>query len=121
MALREINQGSDTLVLRINQILDFTTDVSTASWADIDGDGCTIAGAGPASGLTRTGTCIDTSAMTVTTAATGTIGSDGSPLFDLTFATLLPNAVTGPEAPLGATCTTPPVINFTGLATRCIP
>ena len=114
------NQPGDTPILVVPQILDFTTDVSTASWTDLDGDGCSIAGAGPSSGLTRTGSCINTGAMTVTTAATGTIGSAGSPLFDLTFATLLPNALSGPTAPMGATCTTPPTINFTGVATRCI-
>jgi hypothetical protein len=112
--------GTDTLILVVPQILDFSTDVSTASWSDIDGDGCSIAGAGPAAGLTREGVCIDTGAMTVSTAATGTIGSNGSPLFDLTFATLLPNSLSGPAPSLGATCATPPVINFAGLATRCI-
>lgn len=114
------NQGTDTPVLIVPQILDFTTDVSTASWTDIDGDGCSIAGAGPAAGLTRTGACINTGAMTVTTAATGTIGSNGSPLFDLTFATLLPNSLSGPAAPMGAVCASPPLINFSGLASRCI-
>lgn len=112
--------GGDTLILQIPQILDFTTDISTASWSDIDGDSCSIAGAGPAAGLTRTGICIDTSAMTVTIAATGTIGSAGSPLFDLTFAALLPNGFSAPTASGGATCDTPPIVNFTGAATRCI-
>lgn len=114
------NPPADTLVLEIPQILDFTTDVTTARWSDIDSDGCSIAGAGPPGGLTRTGICIDTTAMTVTTAAAGTIGSAGSPLFDLTFATLLPNALSGPIASGGATCDPRPVINFTGDATRCI-
>jgi hypothetical protein len=112
--------GVDTPILVIPQILDFTSDTSTAHWSDIDGDTCSIAGAGPATGLTRTGTCVDIAAMTVTTVATGTIGSDGSPLFDLTFATLLPNSITGPEPLGGATCEIAPVINFTGDATRCI-
>ena len=112
--------GADTQILLINQNLDFTTDVSTSSWSDIDSDGCSIAGAGPAAGLTRTGVCLDLGANTVTTAATGTIGSDGSPLFDLTFATRLPNAISGPAASGGATCPSPPAVNFTGTATRCI-
>ena len=115
------NAGTDTLILVVPQTLDFTTDVSTSSWQDIDGDGCSIAGAGPAAGFTRTGICINTGAMTVTTAATGTIGSNGSPLFDITFATRLPNSISGPAALLGATCPSPPIINFAGSATRCIP
>jgi hypothetical protein len=64
--------------------------------------------------------CLDLGADTVTTAATGTIGSDGSPLFDLTFATLLPNMISGPAASGGATCAVPPPVNFAGTATRCI-
>jgi hypothetical protein len=113
--------GTDTDILLINQNLDFTTDTSTSSWSDIDGDGCSIAGAGPAAGFSRTGACLDIGGGTVTTAATGTIGSDGSPLFDLTFATLLPNTVSGPAASGGATCPSPPTVNFAGPATRCIP
>jgi hypothetical protein len=115
------NPGTDTDILLINQNLDFTTDTTTSSWSDIDGDGCSIAGAGPAAGFSRTGVCMNIGAGTVTTAATGTIGSDGSPLFDLTFATRLPNNVSGPAAFGGATCASPPVVNFTGMATRCIP
>jgi hypothetical protein len=43
------------------------------------------------------------------------------PLFDLTFATRLPNSISGPMALVGASCPSPPVINFAGSATRCIP
>ena len=118
--------GADTDILLIDQNLDFTTDVSTSSWSDIDGDGCSLAGAGPAAGFTRTGVCLDLGLNTLTTAGTGTIGSDGSPLFDLTFATRLPNTVSAPAAFGGAVCGSPPVVTFpTGLvpgnATRCIP
>jgi hypothetical protein len=118
--------GTDTDILLINQNLDFTTDTSTSSWSDIDADGCSIAGAGPAAGFSRTGVCLDIVGGTVTTAATGTIGSDGSPLFDLTFATRLPNSVSGPAAFGGATCASPPVVTFPtgltpGFAVRCIP
>jgi hypothetical protein len=113
--------GTDTDILLVNQNLDFTTDVSTSSWVDIDADGCRLAGAGPAAGYSRTGVCMDLVGMDVTTAATGTIGSDGSPLFDLAFATLLPNTITGPAAFGGAVCGSPPTVNFAGSATRCIP
>jgi hypothetical protein len=116
-----IFDGADTDILLVNQNLDFTTDASSASFSDIDGDGCSLAGAGPAPGFSRTGVCMDLVGMDVTTAATGTIGSDGSPLFDLAFATLLPNTVSGPAAFGGAVCGSPPVVNFAGSATRCIP
>jgi hypothetical protein len=55
-----------------------------------------------------------------TTVASGTIGSKGSPLYDITFATTLPNEVSGPSGMPTAVCASPPVINFTGLAMRCI-
>jgi hypothetical protein len=42
------NSPGDTPILLISQNLDFTTDVTTSNWTDIDGDGCSIAGAGPA-------------------------------------------------------------------------
>jgi hypothetical protein len=113
--------GSDTLILLINQNLDFTTDVSTSSWADIDGDGCSIAGAGPPAGLTRTGDCLTLGTGDVTLVGTGTIGSDGAPLFDLTFAARLPNTLIGPAPFGGATCGSPPAVDFDGTATRCIP
>ena len=63
---------------------------------------------------------MDIGGATITTAAAGTIGSPALP-FDITFDSVLPNSVTGPGAPLGATCASPPVINFAGSATRCIP
>ena len=49
------------------------------------------------------------------------VGSKGAPLYDLTFVTVLPNELTGPTAPLGTVCASPPVINYGGKATRCIP
>jgi hypothetical protein len=56
----------------------------------------------------------------VTTAASGAIGSSGGPTYDLLFTTILPNGVTGPDAPMGATCAFPPKINFAGSIDRCI-
>jgi len=55
-----------------------------------------------------------------TTVAAGTIGSAGSPLYDLTFSTSLPNELSGPSAAPSAVCASPPLINFSGLAMRCI-
>jgi hypothetical protein len=110
----------DFLVVRFPQILDFTTDTNATHWEDIDGDGCFIAGRGPAAGLTNKGVCLDLDAKTLTTVASGPIGSAGSPTFDLTYSTILPNQFTGPDPATGATCDSPPAINFTGLAHQCI-
>jgi hypothetical protein len=114
----------DLEITRFPQILDFTTDRSTAKWADLDGDGCSLAGAGPASGFDAdphsTGVCLDLDNNTITTVASGPVGSTGSPLFDLTYLTFLPNQFSGPEAPLNATCDSPPAINFAGTASRCV-
>jgi hypothetical protein len=118
-----LNPG-DVVVAEFDQILDFTSDTASAKWMDIDGDGCSIAGSGPAAGFTATGTCIDltklnTASTAVTTVATGTFGATGG-LDDGSFTTKLPATLSGPAAPLGATCSPAPVINFTGMATRCI-
>ena len=114
-------EGTDTVITAFNQVLDFTTDSAHSSWADIDGDGCFLAGGGPAGGQpTVTGVCLDIGAGTVSTVAAGGFGSTGLPN-DGSFSTTLPNTISGPEAALGATCDNPPAINFTGKATRCLP
>lgn len=123
----------DNTVVAFPQILDFTTDANSTDWSDLDPDGCCLAGTGPASeqacafagggpaGLSGTGVCMDLDAMTVTTAASGTIGSNGGPLYDLTFTTRLPNGLEGPRPALNATCDPAPQINFDGTTMRCIP
>jgi hypothetical protein len=129
------NPGVDTLIVSFPQTLDFTTDSTSGDWADLDPDGCCIAGAGPGSntnpcnpggagGLSSTGTCIDLTGLDVagadvTTVAAGAVGSSGSPLYDLTFVTTLPNEIS--SGGTGGTCATPPAINYGGTATRCIP
>ena len=121
------NPGTDTLIVSFPQTLDFTTDSTTATWSDIaPPDGCSIAGAGPPTVGPASGTCIALGGINIagadtTTVASGTIGSSGAPLYDLTFLSVLPNEVTGPGAPLGATCGTPPIVTYGGTATRCIP
>jgi hypothetical protein len=113
--------AGDTVITQFDQVLDFTTDQAMHHWADIDGDGCSLAGGGPAAGEpAQTGVCMNLGAGTVTTVAAGGFGSTGVP-YDGSFSTKLPNtfALTGAFA--GDTCATPPVINFAGLATRCIP
>jgi hypothetical protein len=112
---------ADLLVVDFDQVLDFTTDSTVTSWDDLDDDGCFIAGVGPADGFpAKTGTCMDLGAKTVTNVASGPVGSKGTPTFDLTFVTFLPNTYTGPEDVPSATCATPPTINFTGEIDRCL-
>jgi hypothetical protein len=130
------DQGADTLIVSFPQVLDFTTDATSADFDDLDADGCCIAGSGPASKInpctaggagpqTATGTCInllgvDAPGADVTTVAAGPVGSNGSPLFDLTFRTTLPNEISIGGDFAGLTCDTPPTIDFGGTATRCI-
>jgi len=108
----------DVKINEFPQILDFTTDTTTATWVDLDGDGCSLAGAGPAS-LSATGMCLDTTAQTVTLVAAGTVGSSALP-FDLTYREVSPNTYARTGDQTGATCDMPPIIDFSGTATRCI-
>jgi hypothetical protein len=112
----------DQLVVQFPQVLDFTTDTTNTEWQDLDGDGCQIAGFGPEGGFPpgKTGVCMDLDAKTVTTVASGPVGSSGSPTYDITFITFLPNTYEGPENVPSATCANPPTINFAGEADRCI-
>jgi hypothetical protein len=114
------NPGVDQLILQVNQILDFTTDTNTSSWMDLSGDGCPIAGSGPAVGFSNRGTCWHIVGGTVVLAASGTVGSDALPLYDFSFTTLLPNTIEQTGASTGATCASPPAINFDGTAVRCL-
>ena len=116
----EFNPATDLVVLDVNQILDLTTDTNRAQWMDLSGDGCSIAGSGPAAGLSGTGGCFDLGAKSVTLAASGPVGAANPPLYDFTFTGTLPNSVSAPNPPLGATCASPPLIDFTGTVTRCL-
>jgi hypothetical protein len=110
----------DFLIGGFVQVLDLTTDTAAASWTDIDGDGCSVAGRGPAVGFSRTGVCLDLAAGTVTSVAAGLVGSSGPPLFDITFSASFPSTFVGPNPPLEATCPAPPPIHFAGVTTRCL-
>src|SRR5262249_28033082 len=114
-------KDGDAIITQFDQILDFTTDATKSKWMDIDGDGCLLAGGGPAGGqATVTGARIDYNAGTGKTVASGVFGSTGLP-YDGSFSTTLPATIakTGPFQ--GLTCAAPPAINFAGKATRCIP
>jgi hypothetical protein len=113
--------AGDMVITEFNQILDFTTDEAHSKWMDIDGDGCSLAGGGPAVGQPLIkGECLNTTANTVKTVAAGGFGSTGVPN-DGSFSTSLPNTVALTGAFAGATCGSPPPINFAGKATRCLP
>jgi hypothetical protein len=130
------NPGTDTLIVSFPQTLDFTSDTTIADFADLDGDGCCIAGAGPATGtivncneggggpLSGGGTCLDLQGGTITTAASGPVGSNGAPLYDLAFLTVLPNtfAQTGEFGDIQ--CADPPIIpigvNAGTTQSRCV-
>ena len=117
------NMGTDAIITQFDQVLDFTTDTASHHWADIDGDGCSLAGGGPAAGQpAQTGVCLNFAPNpdTVTTVAVGGFGSTGIPN-DGSFSTKLPNTVALTGSFAGDTCASPPTINFGGLATRCIP
>jgi hypothetical protein len=113
----------DTIITQFNQILDFSTDTAHAHWADLDGDGCSLAGAGPAAGEAAIkGRCMDTAAapVTIATASAGNFFSSGTP-FDGSFSTFLTSTVTQTGPFQCSTCSSPPAINFAGTATRCLP
>jgi hypothetical protein len=112
--------NGDTLILRVEQIFDLTTDTNMANWMDLSGDGCPLAGVGPAAGLSSTGTCWDIAGQTIGVAASGTVGSASPPLHDFTFTATLLNSVSAPQPSQGATCDSPPPIDFDGTVIRCL-
>ncbi len=140
--------GDDTIITQFPQTLDLTTDRATAQFADnAPTDGCSLKGAGPAGPFTTNqlcfaagnpyacctgagtgtcvgsgavGTCMNTGTNTVAVAGGGTVFSSAAPLHDLLFSTVQNSTIGAPAAFGGATCGSPPVINFFGAAQRCI-
>jgi hypothetical protein len=141
-------EGDDTIITQFPQTLDLTTDRAIAQFFDnAPTDGCSLRGAGPAGPFTTNqicfgagnpyacctgagtgtcvgngavGTCMNTGTNTVSVAGGGTVFSSAAPLHDLLFSTVQPATIGAPAAFGGATCGSPPTINFTGLAQRCI-
>jgi hypothetical protein len=115
------NPGTDMLVTQFPQILDFTTSTNTASFVDLNSDGCKRGGGlGPDGPTVATGACLDLSGGTVTTGAAGTVASSGAPAGDLLFSTTLPNSFASSGAFAGATCASPPLIPLPGgMGMRC--
>jgi len=139
--------ADDTIITQFPQTLDLTTDRAIAQYNDNDGDTCSLKGAGPAGPYTQnqmcfaagnpyacctgsgTGTCVGNGAVgacinftsnAVSVAGGGTVFSSAAPLHDLLFTTVQPANIAGPTTFGGATCASPPTINFSGLAQRCI-
>ncbi len=140
--------AADAIITQFPQTLDLTTDRATAQFADnAPTDSCSLKGAGPAgpfttssvcadagnpypcctapgqgtcTGTGATGTCMDFNTNTVTVAGGGTIFSSAAPLHDLLFTTVQASNISAPAPFGGATCASPPTINFLGAAQRCI-
>lgn len=116
----EYNPEIDQLLARTQQIFDFTTDVSTVDWADLSGDGCTIAHMDPPLRYSSTGTCWDIAAQTMSIAASGALASASPPLYDTSVTALFPYTASAPAPPSGASCDAPPPIDFAGTTVRCL-
>lgn len=114
------NAGSDTKLAEFPQTLDLTTDTNTARFSDLDSNGCSRSGLGPAGPFASTGKCLDLGTNTVNIAASGTVFSSGGPTYDLLFTTVQNNTMSAPAPLGGATCPSPPAINFGGTVSRCI-
>jgi hypothetical protein len=115
------NMGTDTQLAQFPQTLDLTTDTNTARFQDLgDLDACAKSGLGPTGPFASTGQCINLMTNTVNIAGSGTVFSSGGPTYDLLFTTVQNNTLSAPAAFGGATCGSPPVINFSGVATRCL-
>ena len=141
------SEGDDTIIALFPQTLDLTTDRAVAQFNDNDPDGCSLKGTGPAGPYTENalctaagspfacctgfttgtcvgngavGSCIDFGSGAVSVAGGGTVFSSAAPLHDLLFGTAQSATITGPTAFGGATCGSPPTINFAGVAHRCI-
>jgi hypothetical protein len=92
------DEVGDAISANFNFILRPTTDVSSAVYADKNGDGCFMEGLGPVGPVVSVGTpppgpcCAVGQATTVV--SVGIAFSGGPPLFDLIFASSVPNTIT---------------------------
>jgi len=116
----EYNPETDQLLARREQFLDFTTDANAVDWMDLSGDGCTIAQTDPPIAFTSAGTCWDIPGQTISIAASGALGSASAPTYDVSFTGVFPNTVSAPAPPSGASCDSPPPIDFAGTTVRCL-
>jgi hypothetical protein len=103
------NAGTDTPVTDFFFILSPTTGHTSATYTDLNGDGCARAGNGPnskvADGIPATGPCCVVGQAT-TVSATGIAFTGGAPLYDITFKSITPTTISACGAPSSSdTCT----------------
>jgi hypothetical protein len=102
------DEGGDLPVTNFNFVLRPTTDVSTAKWEDKNGNGCSYSGGGPVGPITDTGVppagpCCALG-QTATVVSVGVAPSGAGPLYDLTFASKIPNTISACEAFVAGNC-----------------
>ena len=101
--------GTDTPVTEFDFILTPTTGHTSATFTDLNGDGCIKAGNGPnnktGDGIPADGPCC-TVGQATTVAATATAFTGGAPLYDITFKSITPTTISacGPSSAT-QTCT----------------
>jgi hypothetical protein len=102
------NPGTDTPVTDFTFILSPTTGHTSATFTDLNGDGCAKAGAGPlsktADGVPANGPCCVVGQAT-TVSATAVAFTGGAPLYDLTFRSITPTTITACDPSSVGTCT----------------
>jgi hypothetical protein len=112
------DEGSDTIITNFDFILSPTTGASSATFTDLNADGCKRAGNGPdsydATGEPAPGPCCVVGQST-TVVATGLAFTGGAPLFDLSFRNVTPATISAcnpAPATLGScTLTTDPCLD----------
>ena len=113
--------GTDDDLGVLSFLVDQTTDTATASWSDLDSDGCSLAGMGPVGPFASTGTCIDFATASLSVASSLTVAATVAPLNDLTVTGLTPNTFAPTGAFKSAVCMPAPDIAIPGTVTRCLP
>jgi hypothetical protein len=102
------NAGTDTPVTDFFFILSPTTGHTSATYTDLNADGCKRAGNGPdskvADGTPATGPCC-TVGQATTVSATGIAFTGGAPLYDITFKSITPTTISACNASSVGTCT----------------
>jgi hypothetical protein len=103
------NEGIDTPVTDFFFVLSPTSGHTSATYSDLNGDGCKRAGNGPdsktADGSPADGPCC-TVGQATTVAATGIAFTGGAPLYDITFRSITPTTISSCGAPSASeTCT----------------
>ena len=113
--------GADAEIVEFPLTLDLTTGDSQGLLSVLNNDGCKCQGTGPGGTLYNYGSCVDLTAQTLSLAATGTVFSSAAPFHNFAFDMLQHANISAPAVPGGATCGSPPVVDFSGVAAeRCM-